>query len=400
MQTNLRELFTNFIEKESLFLNKDALDPTFIPDTLLHREKQINQLGTILAPILRKEHVSNIMIFGWTGVGKTAVSKYVLQELKEMSGRIPTTLEILYINCKMEKINTQYRLLARVAEELGEEVPMTGLPTDRVYKILHKTINRTGSPIIIILDEIDSMDQASDGLYDLTRINYEFTTGARISVIGISNDLNFLDTINPKVKSSFAGEDIIFPRYNAPQLADILKQRADKAFLPGTIQDGVIEKCAALAAQEHGDARRALNLLRLAAEIADRTGSDKVREVHIQAAEERIDMETFSEVSRTLPKQTQTLLWSIFRIYDEKGADLSTGDIYERYSTTCKEIGLTTLTQRRVSDLISELDILGIISAKIISKGRYGRTREISLPLNNKQLLKINQILSEELFIE
>lgn len=400
MQTNLRELFTEFIEKTSIFVNKDALNPTFLPNTLLHREKYIKQLGTILAPLLRKEHVSNVMIFGWTGVGKTAVTKFVVKELKEMAERINQPIETVYINCKMEKINTEYRLLARVAEELGEEVPMTGLPTDRVYKTLHKTINRTGTPIIIILDEIDSMDQASDGLYDLTRINYELTTGARVSVIGISNDLNFLDKIDAKVKSSFSGEDLIFPPYNAPQLTDILRQRSDVAFLPETPQAGVIEKCAALAAQEHGDARRALNLLRVSAEIADRTGSDKIREIHIQSAEERIDMESLSEVTRTLPKQTQILLWSIFRTHEIKQDDLSTGDIYDQYTISCKDTGLTPLTQRRISDLISELDILGIITTKIISKGRYGRTREITIPINQKQLLQLKQILSEELFIE
>jgi len=400
LQTNLKELFTNFIEKPSIFLKKEALNATYIPNTLLHREKQIKQLGTILAPLLKKEQVSNVMIFGWTGVGKTAVTKIVAKELEEMGDRINTQIKTIYLNCKMEKINTEYRLLARIAEDLGEEVPMTGLPTDQVYKTLHKTINNLGVTILIILDEIDSMDQASDGLYDLTRINYELTKGSRVSIIGISNDLNFLDKIDPKVKSSFAGEDIIFPPYNALQLADILKQRAELAFLPETPQSGVIEKCAALAAQEHGDARRALNLLRVSAEIADRTGAEKIREIHIQSAQERIDMESISEVTRTLPKQTQVLLWSIFRIYEKQSDDISTGDIYAKYSTTTTEIGLTPLTQRRVSDLISELDIIGLINAKIISKGRYGRTREISINLTPEHILKLNQILSEELFIE
>jgi len=400
LQTNLNELFQNFIEKPSLFTKKEALSPTYLPSTPLHREKQIKQLGTILAPTLRNEHISNIMIFGWTGVGKTAVTKFVVNGLSTMAEKISAPIETIYINCKMEKINTEYRLLARVAEELGEKVPMTGLPTDRVYRTLFKTINRASAHIIIILDEIDSMDQASEGLYDLTRINYELTSGARTSIIGISNDLNFIDSIDSRVKSSFSGEELIFPPYNAIQLTDILKQRAEEAFLPATLQPGVIEKCAALAAQEHGDARRALNLLRVAAEIADRTGSEKIREIHVQAAEERIDTESISEVTRTLPKQTQTVLWSIFHLNEVKGEDLSTGNIYSHYSDTCRQIGLTPLTQRRVSDLISELDILGIITAKIISKGRYGRTREISLSLGNKHILKLNQILSEELFME
>ena len=65
------------------------------------------------------------------------------------------------------------------------------------------------------------------------------------------------------------------------------------------------------------------------------------------------------------------------------------------YVKICHEIGVKPLTQRRVSDLINELDMLGIITAKVISKGRYGRTREISLPLTDNILNKLDVLLLE-----
>ena len=63
----------------------------------------------------------------------------------------------------------------------------------------------------------------------------------------------------------------------------------------------------------------------------------------------------------------------------------------------CKTVGLKPLTQRRVSDIIAELDMLGIINSKVISKGRYGRTREIQVLIPSSNLVKIKQALKEGL---
>ncbi|MFC1454838.1 Cdc6/Cdc18 family protein [Candidatus Undinarchaeota archaeon] len=399
LSEDLREIFTDFIQKKSIFLNKEALTPTYLPESLLHRNNQIKQLGTILAPLLRDEIPSNILVFGFTGVGKTIVAKYVSGELEQMAKKHGKRVKPIYINCKMEKINTQYRLLARLATELGQLVPMTGLPTDQVYQTFLRLLNHKNQNLLVILDEIDSMDQASNALYDLTRVNYEITNGSRVCVIGISNKLNFMQDLDPKVRSSFSGEELVFPPYNALQLQDILKQRAEKAFLPGVAPLNIISKCSALAAQEHGDARRALTLLRVSAEVADRKGANRVVEEHVGIAAEKLEIEGTCNVVRTLPKQSQALLWAILNL-NSSDQDLATGDVYDQYSTTCNEIGLSPLTQRRVSDLLSELDILGIINTKVISKGRYGRTRDIHLALTEKTLLKTTQILKEELLID
>jgi len=398
MQTKLKRLFSDFVDRDSIFTNKDALTPTYLPEVLLHREKEIEHLANILAPTLKGERPSNVLIFGWTGVGKTIVSKVVCKELEDFGASTNQPIRTVYINCKMEKINTEYRLLARLCKELGLEVPITGLPTDEIYKSVYDLINSEQITLIIVLDEVDSMDQASAALYDITRINYELTNKSKVCVVGISNDLNFIDSLEPKVKSSFSGEELVFAPYDATQLRDILNQRAKEAFQPEAVDEGIISKCAALAAQEHGDARRALNLLRVAAELADRTGKQVVTELDLERAEDRIDLETITAVVKTLPRQSQVVLWSILEIGAEN-VQFATGDVFDYYHRLCNTLKFKPLTQRRVSDLISELDILGIITAKVISKGRYGRTREISLALSQKQLSKIRAILREELML-
>lgn len=397
----LKQLFTEFLEKESLFKNKEALRPGYLPETLLHRTHQTEQLATILAPILKDETPSNILITGLTGVGKTAVVKHVCTELGGVSKTSTKhTLSILYFNCKMNKINTEYRLLASLVRELGTRVPKTGLPTSEVYDALFKAINNHKATYLVVLDEADAMEQASSALYNLTRINDQLVNRSRVCVICISNKLNFMDSIDPKVRSSFAGEELHFPQYNAPQLSDILAQRAAEAFTEAVLEPGVIEKCAALAAQEHGDARRALNLLRVAAEVADRRGAVKLTPEHVNIAEERIDVEAAMRAIQTLPRQSQALLWTVIRLRETTNNKMATGDVFDEYTRVCESITLTPLTHRRVSDLLSELDTLGIIATRVVSKGRYGRTRDISLAIGGKALLKTKQILREELLLE
>ena len=276
-------------------------------------------------------------------------------------------------------------MLAYILKELNFPVPETGLPTETLYNKLFDLINKRKQILLLALDELDALIKkiGDELLYNLTRINAELTK-SKITLIGISNDISFTENLDPRVKSSLSEEEIIFPPYNAIQLKDILEERAKKALKPNVFSEGVISKCAALAAQEQGDARRALDLLRVAAEIAERNEDSKITEQHVTLAEQKLELDRVVELAKLQPRHSQLVLYSIFKLF-EKGADqILTGDVYDIYISLCKRNGYRFLTQRRVSDLISELDMLGLISAKVVSKGRYGRTREIKLAIAKK----------------
>lgn len=389
---SLNKIFSDFIKAKSLFKNRDVLSISFTPDTIPHREKQINELGRIVAPALLGSKPSNVFIYGRCGTGKTLASLYVTKELmKRANGNVKT----IYINCKMKGADTKYRLFATITKQLGKEVPFTGLPTDTVYNIFLDSIEKQGKVVILILDEIDALTEKTNGdiLYTLTRLNQELKK-SKLSIIGITNKIGFIESLDPRIRSSLSEEEIIFPPYNALQLKDILIQRAKLAFSDGVLEHGVIEKCAALAAQEHGDARRALDLLRVAGEIAERTGSPKVMVKHVDLAEEKIDTDKFLEIIKTQPKQSQLVLYTILNLLEEK-KDIQTGDVFNKYNELCREFGFKPLTQRRVSDLIAELDLFDIINTKIVSFGRYGRTRIININLPDSTLKKIRKFLNE-----
>ncbi len=394
-QISLADIFQGYVKRKGIFKNKDTLSIAFTPENIPHREEEINQLGLILAPLLRNEKPSNIFIYGKTGTGKSLCMTHIIKKLNtEANGKVKT----IYINCKMRRVSdTEYRLLSQLISFFGVEVPYTGLPTESLYNKFFALLEKEEKNVLLVLDEIDALvKKVGDGiLYNLTRINQELRK-TKLTIIGISNNISFIEDIDPRVKSSLSEEEVVFPPYNASQLRDILRERAELAFNPGVIAPGVIEKCSALAAQEHGDARKALDLLRVAGEVAERMGSERVLKEHVDMAEKKLDTDKTLEITKTQPRQSQCVLLSIIRLFRKGMKHIQTGDVYDLYTEICRANNLKILTQRRVSDLISELDMFGIVNSRVISKGRYGRTREIRLNLSNEMIDKIENFLREE----
>ena len=386
-------IFEKYYNRKPIFKDRRVLTDSFIPETILHREKQIEDIVSILAPALRAQKPSNIFLYGKTGTGKTLTAKYISKHLANAAIKHNIPLQIIYINCKMKKVSdTEYRAIYNILKELGCNVSL-GLPLDDLYKKLFDTLDKKEKLFIFILDEIDYLiKKAGDTiLYNFVRINSELNS-SQVSIIGISNSLTFIDNLDPRIKSSLSSEEILFPPYNAYELIDILKQRAKLAFYDGVIEEGVIEKIAAIAAREHGDARRALDLLRLAGEIAEREGSDKVKISHVDAAIKKLEIDKIVEIGKTLPRQAQIILYAIIKLHKEGVKKIYTGDFYNYYCDLCNKIGYPPLSQRRVSEIISELDMLDIINARIVNRGKYGRTREISLAISEKTLNKLFEI--------
>ncbi|MFT4343446.1 MAG: ORC1-type DNA replication protein [Candidatus Woesearchaeota archaeon] len=401
MPRELSHVFDRYMKTKPIFKDKFYLQSNYLPDEVEHRDKEINLIAEILASSLRMEKPSNLFIYGKTGTGKTLSIQYTIKQLLQTAEANNLPVTILYINCKLKKIaDTEYRIIAQFIRELGKDVPPTGLPTDEVYKIFINIIEQRKQIVILVLDEIDQLvKKAGDEiLYNLTRVNTELKK-AQLSIIGISNDLMFADNIDPRIKSSLSEEELVFPPYNAFQLKEILKERAKIAFVDKVIQPGLIEKCSAYAARDHGDARRAVELLRVAGELAERVGSKIVDIEHLDKAEEKIEKDRIIDIVSTQPKQHQLVLYSIIKIAEKNKKMIFTGEIYEYYKDACAHVSIRPLTQRRVSDIIAEFDMLGIIYGKIISKGRYGRTREVALSIPSESKIKVKQILKDALDI-
>jgi len=231
-QFNIDKFYKNYLIGPRIFKNRDALDSSYIPEELPHRDSQIKKIAEKTACALLGDTPPSFLCYGMTGTGKTATIRYVSQKLAQQNSEIKPWW--IYINCNI--VSTPYRILAHIYNTISrrEKIPPTGLPKDIIFKKLLGLLDSKveNSICFLVLDEIDILVNKKGGneiLYDLTRLN-ENLDNSKTSIIGISNKLKFKENLDPRILSSLGEEHIVFPSYDASELRDILNDRVKVAF--------------------------------------------------------------------------------------------------------------------------------------------------------------------------
>jgi cell division control protein 6 len=378
----LDDVFKNFVNSAKLFKDREVLRHDYLPEKLPHREDQIRLLGATVAPVLKDARCSNIFIYGNTGTGKTAVTKYVLSHLEAKAKEYGAPVKFSYVNCRMT--GSEYRVFAILSQSVGMNVPFTGLSVGEVFDRFRTGLDASRTIFIVVLDEVDALikNRGDRLLYELTRIN-ETLNKSKVAIIGISNDLRLKEFLDPRVFSSLSEEELVFRPYDASELHNILLERSKLSFHEGALSEAALNVCSALAAAEHGDARRALDLLRVAGEVAERQNAKTITEEHVREAEKHIEHNRVVEAVKNLTLHSKLVLLSVYRL---NKSSATTGEIYDVYNELCGELGAGLLTQRRLGTLVNELDAMGILNAKVVSMGRYGRTKKIRLEISRTSI--------------
>ena len=373
---------------KSIIKNRNILHFTYIPNIILHRKSEQEQVTQSLLPILKQSRPSNLLVYGKPGTGKTLVVKKVLSKIQERVEKSNFPIKLIYSNSKNE--TTLYGLLVSLGRQLDlkqDELPSTGLAISEVFKRLLNKIDEGKLNAIFVIDEIDYLAQlvaktGKDILYQLTRANEQLKQGS-LTMVGISNDLTFKEKLDPRVISSLGEEEIVFTNYNVEQIKKILEERINESFIENSVEEPALNLCAALAGGEHGDARRAIDLLRVSGELAERQQSDKVTIEHVREASLKIEENKEEASLKSYPLHEKLVIIAIM-----KANGSSTGEIYSSYKNLCKALGKDELTQRRITQMLSEIELSGIVSGRLIHQGIHGRTKKYKLTISSEMIKK------------
>ncbi|MFC4359252.1 Cdc6/Cdc18 family protein [Halobium salinum] len=256
----------------TVFQSESVLTSEHQPEEPFNRDSEIQKIADALRPLTDQVEPVNVLAYGPAGTGKTTCIEHVSNRLKD-----ETSIKPISINCW--QYNTRPSLLTQLLIELGYPAPRKGKPIDELLNKLEEWADksrglRAPKGYAIILDEFDQLKQKSEVIYDIQRLNREVKS--KFGLVMISNQQPSRLQLNRRSRSRVQIEGIEFPTYTAEQLTQILKQRAEQAFYPGTVDEDVIRKVAEAAVRDGGDCRRAIHLLRRLGREADNNGLTEV----------------------------------------------------------------------------------------------------------------------------
>lgn len=363
------------------------------------REAEIQELSSHFAGVLKGDHPCHLAIWGKTGTGKTLTLTYFLNLLCDMARS--QKISVRYEHLDLSTPQPCFRALNDLACIFNASRRYKkGISLEELMHRIEAALSGHRGYLILFVDEIDNVRRERDTFlaFLVRRLPQRIT--ARLILVFVSNRLSWPDQLDPRITSFLKLNELVFKPYDAVDLQRILRIRVEKALSPGAVARGVVEKIAAMASRNHGDARKAVALLARSAYLAEKAGGTVTLDL-VEEAATALDQDRYLSLIRSAPTQLQAGMAGVINaIRQRRGASVGTGDAYEAYLEFCNAAELRALTGRAFGDLLMELDMYSLIRSRVHSRGRYGRTREIVLGLPEELVEKIYRAILSNFGLE
>ena len=380
---SIQEMLLEFDDQEGLIRDRSLLDPNHVVEEsrIVGRDAQLQEVTKMLRVALGNNRPPNLFLYGPSGTGKSLITKAVCQNITEICESRDIRFGTVEVNCQdLDTLGVAvYELAQRAADAAGVdlEVPKHGVATKEKWDELYRIVTEHFDSVVFVLDELDMLVGRRDKqdpafsrlLYQLSRAGANDDLSAYISIVAISNDTKMMENVGSRALSSFTPEDVHFDDYDANQLQSILRRRQD-AFYEDVLDDDVIPLAAAFAAQTHGDARKAIDLMRVAGELAEREGADRVAERHVREAQDKVEKNRVLEVVRGISTQKKLCLYATAAVAAESddGAARSTSG-YRVYQFLTDSIAADQYHQETYVNKMKELTTYSLVDFERRSLG-------------------------------
>lgn len=369
-----------------VFKDRDLLDTNrIISDArIVGRDEQISSLVTLFKPLIQGSTPPNVLAYGPSGTGKSLIVSRVLEEYQSALEEQDDDLAIVEMNCKWLQSNFQAceKLGKNVSrlDKVDEEVPVRGLSTHKALTKAVEIIDNNYDALVVVVDEIDTLvnprksedkeSAFSALLYQLSRMN-DLVGFNDMSVVALTNQPDFMRELDGRAESSFNPRDVHFDDYDANQLREILYKRED-AFLDGVLESDVIPLASAIAAQDHGDARKAIDLLRTAGDVAVNSGYEAVTQDHVREAREEVEMDRTLNIAKgySSAKKTVLLAISITQAWSKRDLEVIPSPVMkEVYEFLCNLLEQDAKSHDSILRYTSEFETNGLLDSQRTSQG-------------------------------
>ncbi|MGA2497668.1 MAG: AAA family ATPase [Tepidisphaeraceae bacterium] len=388
MASRIQHMASNAIIRNRRYLDDEQLirsEQLAVLDEIFNanvRDEELGELSSHFAGILRGDHPCHLAIWGKTGTGKTLTLTYFLNLLAEMAQA--RSVPVRHEHLDLSTPRPCFRALNDLACLFNASKRYKkGISLEELMLRIEAALAEFRGYLILFIDEVDNVRRDRDAFLTFLVRRLPQRIQAKLILVLVSNRLNWPDHLDPRVKSFLKLNELIFKPYDALDLQHILRIRVEKALHEGAVEPGVIEKIAALASQDHGDARQAVGMLGKSAYLAEKAGS-KITLAIVDEAATELGRDRYLTLLRSAPVQLQAAMGAVIDAARRaKGMPVGTGEAYDAYKAFCDRTGLRMVTGRAFADLLAELDMYSLLRSRVLSRGRYGRTRELVLELSD-----------------